>query len=106
MSNLSMLLESSIQADWIVKSFPIIRIALVGIMFVAAIVLIVMVLMQSSSSQGGTNAISGIQESYYNDNKGGTREGRIKKTTIIMGCLIAVCIVLYFVSLLINNPTV
>lgn len=105
MNSLSMLLENALQADWIVNSFPIIRIVLVAIMFISAIILIVMVILQSSTSSGGANAISGVQESYFNDNHGGTTEAKIKRTTIIMGSIIALCIILYFVSLLINNPT-
>ena len=97
-------MDGEVQASWITKSFPIIRLCLVGIMCVACVALIIAVLMQSNEASNGGNAITGFQESYYGSNKVSSREGRLKKITIISVCIIAVCILLYFVSLLINNP--
>ena len=101
---LPLLMDGEVQASWITKSFPIIRLCLVGIMCVACVALIIAVLMQSNEASNGGNAITGFQESYYGSNKVSSREGRLKKITIISVCIIAVCILLYFVSLLINNP--
>ena len=101
--NLTNFVLATTQADWITKSFPIIRYVLIGIIFVCAIIMTITVLLQSENSSGGTNVISGVQESYYSQNKGETRDGKLKKTTIIMVSIIAVCIVLYFISLFINK---
>lgn len=87
--------------NWIVVSFPIIRYVLMFIIAISAVTLIIAVLMQEESSSGGNNAITGIQESYYSQNKGKTREGILRKVTIIMASTIAISIVLFFVSTLI-----
>lgn len=63
-------------------------IALVLIM-VCAITLIVVVLMQNISGNG-TNAISGVSESYYAQNKGRSRESILKILTIVSSSVIAV----------------
>lgn len=94
------------QADWITTSFPIIRYVLIGIIFLCAIVLTITVLLQSEDAAGGTNAISGIQESYYSQNKGETRDGKLKKITILMVSIMAICMILYFVSLFINRSII
>lgn len=88
---------------WVTSSFPIIRVVLICIMALCSISLIITVLMQSNSSSGGMNAISGAQESYYAQNKGETRDGRLKKMTIIAASIIAGTIILFFVSMLIYN---
>ncbi|MEG1751672.1 MAG: preprotein translocase subunit SecG [Clostridia bacterium] len=100
---LSSLLDGSLVPQWVTVSFPIVRYVLVGVMFVSALVIIVTVLMQNESEGGGTNAISGVQESFYQNNKSGTREGKLKRVTITMAIIIAVSIVLYFASLLIQQ---
>lgn len=87
--------------DWIVISFPIIRYVLMFIIAISAVSLIVAVLMQQESSSGGNNAITGIQESYYSQNKGKTREGILRKVTIAMATTIAISIILFFVSTLV-----
>lgn len=103
---ISFLLDSPIQSDFITKFFPIFRYVLVGIVLLASIVIIISVLLQSDASSGGTNVISGVRESYYAQNRGETRDGKLKKLTIIMSIVVAVSIVLYFVSLLINRLAV
>ena len=64
--------------DWVVVSFPIIRYVLMFIIALSAIALIISVLMQENSSSGGTNAVTGVQESYYSQNKGKTKDGILK----------------------------
>lgn len=89
----------SLLPRWLEVSLPIFRITLCAVMLLSAITVTVAVLFQNDSSGGGTNAISGIQESYYSSNKGASKEGRLKKITIICSIIIAVSIVLYFLSL-------
>ena len=87
---------------WMASSFPIIRYVLMFIMAAAAIALIVVALMQDSQ-EGGANAITGTQESYYSQNKGRTKQGILKKITIAMAAIIAISIVLFFVTIVIEN---
>lgn len=96
----SFLLEAS--SDFVTTVFPIVRYVLVGIIFLCSVVLIVTTLLQSSSDENGATAVTG-QESYYSQNKGESRDGKLKKITTICAIVIAVSTILYFVSLLING---
>lgn len=87
--------------SWIISSFPIIRYVLMFIIAVSAIIMIITVLMQEESAEGGANAITGAQESYYSQNKGKTKEGALKKIIIAMSSTIAVSIVIFFVTVLV-----
>ncbi len=103
MNFMSMLLADETQIPiWISDSFPIIRIVLFCIIFACALVMIITILFQSEDS-GGTEAITGIKESYYAQNKGSSRDGKLKLITIIMAITIFVCAILYFVSILIYS---
>lgn len=97
------MLEDGLQADWITTVFPILRYVFIGIILICAIVMIVTVLLQSDANSSASSAIMGGQESYYAQNKGESRDGKLKKTTIAMAITIAVSIILYFVTLLINR---
>lgn len=55
-----------------------------------AIALIVTVMMQAQSSGGGTNVISGVNESYYAKNRGKSLEGKLKLITTISAIVISV----------------
>ena len=88
--------------DFITSVFPVLRFVLVGIIFVCAIVMIVTTLLQSSADENGATAVTG-QESYYSQNKGESRDGKLKKITTICAIVIAVCTLLYFISFLING---
>ncbi|MGI5841861.1 MAG: preprotein translocase subunit SecG [Christensenellales bacterium] len=103
---MTFLLNDGIQSDFITTFFPILRIVLFALIFICAIVLIIAVLLQSDDSTGGTNVISGTRESYYSENKGDTKDGRLKKITIISAAIIIGSIVLYLVSLLINKTAI
>lgn len=55
------------------------------------LVLIVICLMQSKEDEGASGAIvGGSSSSFYEKNKGRTKEGRLKKWTIILGVLFAI----------------
>lgn len=90
-------------ANWIVKSFPIIRYVLMFLIAVSAVVLIIVTLLQEHDDNGGANAITGASESYYSQNKGQTTQGKLKKITIAMASIIAISIVLFFVTLLVYS---
>lgn len=100
------LLANNLAPDWIVVSFPIIRIVLVAVTALCAITLIITTLMQSNvNDQGSTALTGGSQESYYSQNKGETRDVKLTRATVILASVMALCMVLYFVTLLIHNPS-
>ena len=82
-------------AGWISNSFPVIRMILMILIGICAIALIVVVLCQESDSEGAT-ALTGA-ESYYSQNKGRSKEGMLKKATIILSTIIVACVVVYFI---------
>ncbi len=94
---------TSLAPDWVVASFPIARIVLICITTLCAIMLIVTTLLQSNTNEDGSNALSGSvgQESYYAQNKGESRNVKLSRGTIALISIMAVCIILYFVSLII-----
>ncbi len=94
---------TSLAPDWVMSSFPTIRIVLISIAALCAIMMIVTTLLQSNSNEDGSNALSGTvgQESYYAQNKGESRNVRLSRATIALISIIAVCVILYFVSLII-----
>ena len=63
----------------------------------AAIVIIVAVLVQPSNPDGGRNVITGTNDSYYAQNKGDTKEGRLKKMIIICSVVILVLTIAFYV---------
>ncbi len=77
-------------------TIAVIKVILVALMGLGAIVIIVLVLCQKGNSGGGS-AITGVQETYYANNKGSTLEGRLKKWTIAIAIAMAVITVVYFI---------
>ena len=64
---------------------------------IASIVIIVAVLCQPSNPDGGRNVITGTNDSYYAQNKGSTKEGRLKKMIIICSAIILVLTIACYV---------
>ena len=64
---------------------------------ICAIAIIVAVLVQPSNPDGGRNVITGTNDSYYAQNKGDTKEGRLKKVIIICSVVILVLTVAFYV---------
>ena len=64
---------------------------------IAAIVIIVAVLIQPSNPDGGRNVITGTNDSYYAQNKGSTKEGRLKKLIVISSITILVLTIAFYV---------
>ncbi|MGD9901164.1 MAG: preprotein translocase subunit SecG [Spirochaetales bacterium] len=94
---LNFLLDTTLPA-WITESFPVIRIVMIVLLALLAMFMIVLVLMQESNNSG-TNVLSGVQESYYSQNKNSSREGRLKKLMEIAGIAFAVITILFFITL-------
>lgn len=64
---------------------------LIGIYTIVCIALIILAMMQSKEDEGASGAITGSTSSnFYEKNKGRTREGKLKKWTIILGIVFAV----------------
>lgn len=63
----------------------------------AAVVIIVAVLCQPSNPDGGRNVITGTNDSYYAQNKGSTKEGRLKKLIIICAAVVLVLTIAFYV---------
>lgn len=64
---------------------------LIGIYAIVCIALIILAMMQSKEDEGASGAITGSTSSnFYEKNKGRTREGKLKKWTIILGIVFAV----------------
>lgn len=60
---------------------------LIVIYVIVCLVLIVIALMQNSDENGASNTIMGssAQDSFFEKNKGRTKEGKLKKWTMILG---------------------
>ena len=72
-------LLSGTVAPWISTSFPIIQTVLLVLIALCSVVIIVAVLMHPSDPDGGNNAITGVRDSYYMQNRGMTKEGILNK---------------------------
>ena len=74
----------------------VLKIILMVIYFIVCFALIVLAMMQSKDDAGLSSTITGSSSNnFYEKNKGNTREGKLKKWTIIFGIVLAVlCVVL------------
>ena len=81
----------------IYDTLAVVKVVLVALMGIGALAIIILVLCQKGNSGGGTNAITGVQETYYSQNKGKTLEGRLKMWTIIVAISMAVIAIAYFI---------
>lgn len=84
---------------WIDKSFPVLERICLVLLALLALVLIVLVFMQITGGSETNNVITGNKDSYYSQNKSGSREGRITKLVYICLGLIALFSIVYFVLL-------
>ena len=101
---LKLLLDGETIASWITTTMPILRSIFVILMLVCAITVIIICMATESNPEGGSNVITGNSyESFYSQNKGSTREGRLKRLLIISSIITGVCAVLYFVTILLYS---
>ncbi len=69
----------------------IIKNILIVIYVIVAVALIILSLIQSKDSSGASSTVTGSStNNFYNQNKGRTKEGKMKKWTIILGIAFAV----------------
>lgn len=85
--------------QWITNTFPVFERICLVIMAILALVLVVLVFMQITGGNEGSNAITGNKDSYYAQNKSGSREGRITRLIYIFVGLIALFSIVYFILL-------
>ena len=100
---LTTLLNAKSIPVWIEGSCPMIQIVLLSLIALCSLLVIIAVLKKPSNPEGGTNAITGISDTYYMHNKSNTKEGRLQKLIIISTSCIFVFTVIYFVLSLILN---
>lgn len=93
-----LLAEGGNQSDLVTTVLPILRVVLFFIAVASAIILTICVIMQSNSQDNTLDVMSGKQESYYSQNKGSSRDGKLKIITIVMACVIFVCILVYLIT--------
>ena len=96
---MSLFLNANTVPTWISNTFPVFERICLVIVALLALVLIVLVFMQITGGSETNNVITGNKDSYYSQNKSGSREGRITKLIYICLGVIAFFSVLYFVFL-------
>lgn len=64
---------------------------------ICAIIITIAVLIQPSNPDGGRNVITGTNDSYYAQNRGSTKEGRLKKLIIISSITIIVLTIAFYI---------
>ncbi|MCL2061619.1 MAG: preprotein translocase subunit SecG [Firmicutes bacterium] len=83
---------------WVTESFWIIRIVIFVLLVLVGIVLIFAVLIQPSNS-GGMGALTGqSSDTYYSKHKKQSLEGTMKRLTTILGIVMGVLAILFFVT--------
>lgn len=83
--------------DWVVSSFPIIKLILVILILLCAVFMVVAVMMQEGNTNGMTGITGDSSDTFYNRNKGQSMQGRIKKWTVIAASTILVLCLAYLV---------
>ena len=69
----------------------VVKYILVGLYTIVCLALIIIAMMQSKEDSGASGTIMGSSASnFYEKNKGRTKEGKLKKWTIIIGIVFAV----------------
>lgn len=73
----------------------VVKYIVLGIYLIICVALIIVATIQTKDSQGASGTITGSStNNFYEKNKGRTKEGRIKRITIILGVLFAIFAIL------------
>ena len=68
-----------------------VKIILSVVYFIVCLILIILTLIQSKGDEGLSSTITGSgSENFYEQNKGKTKEGRMRKWTIILGIVFVI----------------
>ena len=63
----------------------------IGLYILVCLVLIVLAVLQAKDSEGASGAITGsTTNNFYEKNKGRTKEGALKKATVLLGILFVI----------------
>lgn len=69
----------------------IVKYIVLGLYVIVCVALIILATVQAKDNQGASGTIMGSStNNFYEQNKGRTKEGRMKRWTIILGALFAV----------------
>ncbi len=69
----------------------ILKYVVIGIYIIVCLALIIVAMMQSKDDAGMSSAMTGSSSNnFYEKNKGRTREGKLKRWTIILGTIFAI----------------
>lgn len=69
----------------------VIKYILIGVYIIVCLALIILAMMQSKDDAGMSGAMTGSSSNnFYEKNKGRTKEGKLKKWTIILGVVFAI----------------
>ena len=97
MNLINLILTDTPIPTWVSISFPIIQTILIILIAILAITIIITVLFTPTNPDGGANAITGSNESFYAQNRGSSKEGRLKRIVIISAICIFVFTILYLI---------
>ena len=90
-------------AKWVSEVIPVVRYIILVLLALVALATVVLVFMQIGQGGNSTNVVTGNADSYYSQNKGGSREGRITRLIYICVAALAVLSILFFITLKIYN---
>ena len=63
----------------------------IGLYIIVCVALIILATVQAKDSQGASGTITGAStNNFYEKNKGRTKEGALKKATVVLGVLFAI----------------
>lgn len=93
-------------ATWITESFPIIRIVLAVLIAICSIFMIVAIVAQKGESNGVTGITGSSADTFYNRNKGGSLQGKIKKLVMIDAIVIMVLAIAFLVLTSVYGGTI
>ena len=82
---------------WVAASFPVIEIILAVLITICSLFMIVAVVMQKGESNGATGITGVSADTFYNRNKGGSLQGKLKKLVMIDAIVIMVLAVLFLI---------
>lgn len=90
-------------ASWVSKVIPVVRYIILVLLAIVAVATIVLVFMQIGQGGNSTNVVTGNADSYYSQNKGGSREGRITRLIYVCVGVLVLLSILFFVTFKIYN---
>jgi len=83
---------------WVTTLLPILQIIFTCVLVLSAILLILVVFLQEPNTSGlGSISGGGSENSFYTQNKGNSKEGRLKRWTYILASSILIFSILYFI---------